>query len=115
MTKEQSFKLVPAPNITSQEIIRNMIFVIRGRKVMLDSDLALLYGVTTKQLNQQVKRNKNRFPEDFMFQLSIKEKGEVVTNCDHLRILKFSPYLPLAFTEQGVAMLSGVLNSERAV
>jgi len=82
---------------------------------MLDSDLALLYGATTKQLNQQVRRNKNRFPDDFMFQLTIKEKDEVVTNCDHLKILKFSPHLPLAFTEQGVAMLSGVLNSDRAV
>ena len=67
------------------------------------------------QLNQQVRRNRNRFPEDFMFQLSIKEKEEVVAICDHLKILKFSPHLPLAFTEQGVAMLSGVLHSDRAV
>lgn len=82
---------------------------------MLDSDLALLYGVQTKRLNEQVRRNKKRFPEDFMFQLTNKEKEGVVANCDHLKFLKFSPHLPLAFTEQGVAMLSGVLNSDRAI
>jgi len=82
---------------------------------MLDSDLALLYGVRTKRLNEQVKRNKKRFPEDFIFQLTLKEKEEVVAICDHLKFLKFSPHLPLAFTEQGVAMLSGVLNSDRAI
>ena len=82
---------------------------------MMDSDLALLYGVQTKRLNEQVKRNKKRFPEDFMFQLTNKEKEEVVAICDHLKFLKFSPHLPLAFTEQGVAMLSGVLSSDRAI
>jgi len=82
---------------------------------MLDSDLALLYEVPTKRLNEQVRRNKKRFPEDFMFQLTFKEKKEVVAICDHLKFLKFSPHLPLAFTEQGVAMLSGVLNSNRAI
>ncbi|MBU1998342.1 MAG: ORF6N domain-containing protein [Candidatus Omnitrophota bacterium] len=97
------------------EVIATKIFIIRGKKVMLDSDLALLYGVQTKRLNEQVKRNKKRFPEDFMFQLTAKEKEEVVANCDHLKFLKFSPHLPLAFTEQGVAMLSGVLNSNRAI
>ena len=75
---------------------------------MLDTDLARLYGVGTKALNQAVKRNKERFPEDFMFQLTKREKAEVVTNCDHLRRLKFSPTLPYAFTEQGTAMLSSV-------
>ena len=82
---------------------------------MLDSDLALLYGVRTKRLNEQVKRNKKRFPEDFIFQLTLKEKEEVVAICDHLKALKFSPQLPYAFTEQGVAMLSGALNSDRAI
>ena len=81
---------------------------------MLDSDLASLYCVTTKQLNQQVKRNLKRFPADFMFRLSPKEK-EVVTNCDHLKGLKFSPHLPYAFTEHGAIMLASILNSEAAV
>lgn len=71
--------------------------------------------VTTKQLNQQVKRNKKRFPEDFMFQLTREEKEEVVTNCDHLKTLKYSPNLPYAFTEHGAVMLASVLNSERAI
>jgi len=82
---------------------------------MLDRDLAELYGVPTKRLNEQVKRNKKRFPEHFMFQLTKTEKDEVVANCDHLKTLKFSPTLPHAFTEHGVAMLSSVLNSEKAI
>ena len=82
---------------------------------MLDRDLAKLYGVSTKALNQAVKRNIKRFPADFMFELTISEKERVVTNCDHLRALKFSYQLPYAFIEQGVAMLSSVLNSERAI
>ena len=82
---------------------------------MLDRDLAELYGVTTKRMNEQVKRNIKRFPYDFMFQLSEKEKNKVVANCDHLQELKFSHQLPRAFTEQGVAMLSSVLKSERAI
>jgi len=82
---------------------------------MLDRDLAELYDVSTKALNQAVKRNLKRFPEDFMFKLTAVEKHEVVTNCDHLKVLKFSPQLPYAFTEQGVAMLSSVLGSERAI
>jgi len=102
-------------DLISVEVITSKIFFIRGKKVMLDSDLALLYGVQTKRLNEQVKRNKKRFPDDFMFQLTLEEKEEVVANCDHLKLLKFSPHLPLAFTEQGVAMLSGVLNSDRAI
>ncbi len=64
--------------------------MIRGKKVMVDRDLAVLYGITTKRLNEQVKRNTKRFPEDFMFQLSIQEKEEVVANCDHLKKIKFS-------------------------
>jgi len=82
---------------------------------MLDHDLAKLYGVQTKRLNEQVKRNIDRFPEDFMFQLTSQEKTEVVAKCDHLRNLKYSPQKPYAFTEQGIAMLSSVLNSERAI
>jgi hypothetical protein len=109
--------LVPA------EVIENKILLIRGQKVMLDLDLAELYGVPTKVLNQAVSRNRDRFPEDFMFKLSP----------DDLKILRFQigtsnlrsqivtsrwgglRYLPYAFTEQGVAMLSSVLNSPQAV
>ena len=79
--------------------IERSIFLLRNQKIMLDADLAALYGVTTKALNQAVKRNPDRFPEDFMFQLTKSEKEEVVTNCDHLKRLKYSPYLPYAFTE----------------
>lgn len=82
---------------------------------MIDKDIAELYGVTTKRLNEQVKRNKKRFPEDFMIQLTQEEKNEVVANCDHLKNLKYSPNLPYAFTEHGAVMLASVLNSERAI
>jgi hypothetical protein len=97
------------------DVIERRIFLLRKQKVMLDADLAALYGVTTKVLNQAVKRNPDRFPEDFMFQLTKKEKEEVVTNCDHLNKLKYSPYLPYAFTEHGVVMLANALNSPVAV
>lgn len=97
------------------ERIEKAIFVIRGEKVILDADLALIYGVSTKRLNEQVKRNRTRFPDDFMFRLTSEEKAEVVANCDHLRGLKFSPNLPHAFTEHGTIMAANVLNSERAV
>ena len=76
------------------ERIERGILLIRGEKVMLDEDLAVLYGVPTKVLNQAVKRNAERFPEDFRFQLTAAEREEVVTNCDHLTRLKFSPVLP---------------------
>lgn len=96
------------------ERIERSILLIRGEKVLLDLDLAAIYGVTTGALNQAVRRNPARFPPDFMFQLSEKEKTEVVTNCDNLARLKFSPHLPYAFTEHGALMLANVLNSERA-
>jgi len=95
--------------------IENRILNLRRQRVMLDADLADLYGVPTKALNQAVKRNRNRFPEDFMFRLSKDEKQEAVTNCDHLARLKFSAALPYAFTEHGAIMAANVLNSERAV
>jgi hypothetical protein len=82
---------------------------------MLDSDLAYLYEVEVKQLNQAVKRNIKRFPDDFMFRLTKDEFTEVVTNCDHLQNLKYRPTMPYAFTEQGVAMLAAVLNSQKAI
>jgi len=97
------------------EEIEPMILTIRGQKVMLDADLARLYGVTTKRLNEQVKRNRSRFPEDFLFTMTADEKAEVVANCDHLRRLKFSPALPNAFTEHGAIMAASVLNTARAV
>ena len=83
--------------------------------MIIDADLASLYGVTTKALNQAVKRNRGRFPPDFMFCLTKAERGELVTNCDHLRTLKYSPTMPRAFTEHGAIMAANVLNSERAV
>ena len=97
------------------ELIMNKILIFRKVKVMIDSDLAELYGVTTKRLNEQVKRNSKRFPVDFMFQLTEQEKQEVVANCDHLKRLKFSPNLPYVFTEHGAVMLASVLNSDRAI
>ena len=100
--------------IPAERIERTILFI-RGERVMLDADLAVLYGVTTKRLNEQVKRNRDRFPEDFMFQLTEKEKAEVVAICDHLQKLKFSSNLPYAFTEHGAIMLATVLNSPIAV
>jgi hypothetical protein len=96
------------------ERIERAILLIRGEKVMLDIDLAAIYDVTTKRLNEQVKRNLNRFPPDFMFQLTVAEKAEVVANCDHLIRIRFSSHLPYVFTEHGALMLANVLNSERA-
>ncbi len=97
------------------ERIDARILAIRGHKVMIDADLAELYGVTTKRLNQQVRRNSERFPEDFMFELTAKETAEVVANCIHLARLKFSPVAPLAFTEHGALMAASVLNTPRAI
>ena len=96
-------------------IIENRIFIIRGQKVMIDRDLAELYGVKTKRLNEAVKRNIKRFPDDFMFQLTDDEQNELVANCDHLQNLRYSYQNAYAFTEQGVAMLATVLNSETAI
>lgn len=102
--------------IIPQEVIENRILLIRGKKVMLDKDLASMYGVATKVMNQAVKRNLNRFPEDFMFQLTPEEsdrllRSQIVT----LKRGQHYKYLPYVFTENGVAMLSSVLNSERAI
>jgi hypothetical protein len=101
--------------LVPSERIERSILLIRGVKVMLDADLAELYGVSTKVFNQAVKRNRDRFPEDFMFRLTQEEKAEVVTNCDHLRKLKYSNVLPSAFTEHGAIMAATVLNSDRAL
>ena len=95
--------------------LQQKIFTIRGEQVMVDRDLAELYQVLTKRLNEQVKRNIERFPEIFRFQLSDYEKHELVANCDRFENLKHSSVNPYVFTEQGVAMLSAVLKSEIAV
>jgi hypothetical protein len=104
---------------SNNEHIINKIYQIRDQKVMLDSDLANLYEVETKVLNQAVKRNIDRFPEDFMFQLTKKEyenlRSQIVTFEDLDGKGRFRKYLPYVFTEQGVAMLSGILKSERAI
>lgn len=95
--------------------LESMILTIRERKVIIDADLAALYDVPTKALNQAVRRNENRFPRDFVFRLTAKERLEVVTHCDHLARLKFSRTLPMAFTEHGAIMAATVLNSPQAV
>ena len=95
--------------------IESRIMSIRGRQIMIDRDLAELYGVETKRLNEAVKRNKDRFPERFRFQLTKEEMVELVTNCDRFNSLKHSAARSYAFTEQGVAMLSTVLRSETAI
>jgi hypothetical protein len=102
------------PNLIPEERIENKIYLIRGQKVMLDRDLAELYGVLTGRLNEQVKRNRERFPEDFIFQLT---EGEMSNLISQFAISRWggSRKLSFAFTEQGVAMLSGILRSRRAV
>ncbi len=97
------------------EKIENKILLIRGKKVMLDKDLAKLYGVSTKRLNEQVKRNRYRFPEDFMFQLTKEEANSLRSQFATLKRGEHLKYLPYTFTEQGVAMLSSVLNSRKAI
>lgn len=102
-------------NLVPVERIETKILLIRGQKVIMDADLASLYEVRTIALNQAVRRNRKRFPDDFMFQLNAGERAELITNCDRFKNLKHSSYMPYAFTEQGVAMLSSILNSERAI
>ena len=101
--------------IVHNKEIQSMIYTFRGSQVMIDRDLAYLYNVETKALNQAVKRNINRFPESFRFQISDDEKDELVTNCDRFKTLKHSSLNPYAYTEQGIAMLSAVLRSDVAV
>ncbi|MFH2143336.1 MAG: ORF6N domain-containing protein [Bacteroidota bacterium] len=97
------------------EIILSKIFLIRGERVMIDSDLAELYGVPTKRLNEQVKRNRKRFPKHFMFELTKEEKEELVANCDQLKKIKYSSFLPNVFTHYGVLQVANILNSDRAI
>lgn len=107
-------KALSTPVPSNPAEIASRILLIRGRKVMIDADLAELYGVATKRLNEQVRRNGDRFA-DYFFQLTAAERSEVVANCDHLARLKFSPALPYAFTEHGALMAASVLNTARAV
>ena len=108
-----------AEELVPHEVIENKIYLIRGQKVMMDMDLATLYGVETKYLNRQVRRNIDRFPGDFMFQLT-KNEAEVL-RCQNVTLEivekrgRHSKYLPYAFTEHGILMLSSVLNSKRAI
>jgi hypothetical protein len=105
-------------HVSSLALIKSIserILLIRGEKVILDADLAGFYGVATKRLNEQVRRNSGRFPDDFVFRLTLAEKTEVVAKCDHLRKLRFSKALPIAFTEHGALMAANVLSSPQAI
>lgn len=108
MMTSQHLQVIP------DEVISNKIYLIREKKVMLDKDLALLYGVTTGNLNKAVKRNIKRFPDDFMFQLTKQEFDNLIFQFG-TSSWGGTRSLPYAFTEQGVAMLSGILNSDRAI
>lgn len=99
----------------SQYDIEKLIVTVRGEQVLIDQDIARLYGVTTKRINEQAKRNIARFPSSFRFELTKGEMIEVVANCDHLQSLKFRPTLPYAYTEQGIGQLSTVVHSKIAI
>jgi len=109
MAKKQVLIKIP------DQIIINKIIVMRNKKVMKDRDHAELYGVTTKRLNEQVKRNIKRFPDDFMFQVTQEEKEQIILHFEHLQSLKFSAVLPFVFTEHGAVMLASVLSSDKAI
>lgn len=108
---DQELEITPSEEID----IAKLIVIIREQQVLIDRDIAMLYGVETKVLNQKVKRNVVRFPERFRFQLTKQEMQELVTNCDRFKSLKHSSSPPYAFTEQGISMLSAVLTSQTAV
>ena len=113
-TKEMPMADLTAIESASADVIRSRILTVRGVQVMLDRDLAALYGVPTKALNQAVKRNINRFPEEFMFAVSGEEMRELVTNCDRFKNMKHSSVPTRAFTEHGIIMLASVLKSNVA-
>ena len=102
-------------NELATQVIENRIYTMRGVQVMVDRDLAELYGVETKRLNEAVKRNIERFPDKFRFQLTDDEKLKLVADCDRFKLLKHSSSNPFVFTEQGIAMISAVLRSETAI
>ncbi len=101
--------------IATYLVVEDKIIEVRQQNVIIDSDVADLYGVETKQINQALSRNSNKFPDGYVISLTKQEKEEVVTNCDHLEKLKFSPSLPKAFTEKGLYMLATILKSPKAV
>ncbi len=107
--------MIKRTGLLPAEIIESKIFLIRSQKVMMDRDLAALYGVTTFNLNKAIKRNSRRFPDDFMFKLTFKEYQSLRFQTGILKRGQHSKYLPNVFTEQGVAMLSSVLHSTRAI
>lgn len=102
-------------NVIKQDQVQEKIIEVRKQQVIIDADVAELYGVETKQINQAVSRNPDKFPAGYIISLTKQEKEEVVTNCDHLQSLKFSPTLPNAFTEKGLYMLATILKSPMAV
>ena len=106
---------MPPTAVVPVGAIQQRILLVRGEKVIVDADLARFYGVTTSRLNEQVRRNQDRFPPDFLFQLSQDEKAEVIAKCDHLAGLRFAKTTPFVFTEHGAIMAASVLNSARAV
>ncbi|MBW6503597.1 ORF6N domain-containing protein [bacterium] len=110
--KPHSDTLLPSLRVVD---ISRRILTVRGHRVIIDADLAEIYGVPTKALNQGVKRNSNRFPVDFAFRLTTEEKAELVTICDRFNRLKHSAATPLAFTEHGVIMAANGMNSPRAI
>jgi hypothetical protein len=117
-TKQPTSNNKSLPALTTEAGVEQRILLIRGQKVILDSDLAELYGVTTKRLNEQVKRNLRRFPEDFMFRLTIAEARELLLSRSQIATLKRGQnikYAPYAFTEHGAVMLASVLNSGVAI
>jgi hypothetical protein len=113
-SKTMATTLLTIQDTTPQQI-ESKILTVRGVHVMIDKDLAALYGIPTGRMNEQVKRNMERFPEHFRFQLTQMERDEVIAICDNLKDLKYNPSLPYCFTEQGVAMLSAVLHTPTAV
>lgn len=94
--------------------VENKVIELRSKKILLDADVAILYGVETKRINEAVKNNPDKFPKGYIFELTKKEKVKVVENFDHLKYLKYSPKLPKAFTEKGLYMLATILKSEKA-
>lgn len=112
---EKSSEVIANCDNLQQVSAEDKIFTIRGIQVIVDRDLAELYGIETKRLNQQANRNVKRFPPSFRFQLSVEEKDELVANCNRFETMKHSSSLPYVFTEQGVAMLSAVLHTPKAV
>ena len=112
---ETFYRGVNIPMTIPIERVESRILTFRGHRVMVDTDLAEVYGVPTKRLNEQVKRNAERFPEDFAFRLTPEEKMELVAKCDRFSRLKHSTAFPLVFTEHGAIMAANILNSQRAI